>query len=68
MHGGALNQMKSYQLGLNSLLLGLDYLIDDPQMEADFYEQLSLSYKGLGQNSEASKMYNKAVALRQKKL
>jgi len=67
MNGTSLNQMKKYNAALSSLQSGLDYVIDDVLLEADFYEQMSLSYKGMGQNVNASKFYNKAVALRQKK-
>ncbi|MCK0130326.1 hypothetical protein MWU59_02325 [Flavobacteriaceae bacterium F08102] len=68
MQGNGLNQSKQYENALLSLELGLDYLIDNTSLEADFYEAMSLSYKGLNQNVKASNSYNKAIALRQKKL
>ena len=67
MNGTALNQQKQYEKALDILLNGLDYVVDDILLEADFYEQISLSYKGLRQNVNASKYYNKAQNLRQKK-
>lgn len=63
----ALNYTKKYNQALLQLELGLDYIVDDATLEADFYDQMGLSYKGLKNNVEASKNYNKAVALRQKK-
>ncbi len=63
-----LNQKKEYKNALQILQIGFDYIVDDPLLEADYYEQISLNYKGLNQSDNASKYYNKAIALRQKKL
>jgi len=68
MQANGFNQSKQYEKALQSLETGLDYLIDNTALEADFYESMSLSYKGLNKNVEASKSYNKAIALRQNKL
>ena len=67
MNARALNQKKEYQNALHILERGFDYIVEDILLEANFYEQMSLSYKGMGQNVNSSKYYNKAVALRQKK-
>ena len=67
MNARALNQMRQYQKALAVLENGLDYVVDDISLEADYYEQMSLSFKGLSQNVNASKYFNKAVSLRQKK-
>lgn len=67
MHGKALNKLKKYNEAIPYLKNGLDYVIDDSNIEADFYEELSLSYKGLRKNTEASKYYNMALEKRQKK-
>lgn len=67
MNGKAFNQQKQYEKALSVLQNGLDYIVDDAQLEADFYEEISLSFKGLGQNVNASKYLNKAKALREKK-
>ncbi|MDJ0646882.1 MAG: hypothetical protein QNJ57_12945 [Flavobacteriaceae bacterium] len=67
MHGKALNKLKKYGEAIPYLKNGLDYVIDDPEIEADFYEELSLSFKGLRKNIEASKYYNMALKKRQKK-
>jgi tetratricopeptide (TPR) repeat protein len=67
MNAKALNQKKEYRNALEVLQMGLDYIVDDILLEANFYEQMSLSYKGMSQNIKASKFYNKAITLRQKK-
>ena len=67
MNARALNQKKEYQNALGILEKGFDYIVEDNLLEAHYYEQMSLSYKGMGQNVNASKYYNKAIALRQKK-
>lgn len=66
MHAKALNKLKKYNKALPILQSGIDYVIDDYSIEADFYEQLSLSYKGLHKNVAASKYYNMAIETRQK--
>ncbi len=66
MNGVALNSMRKYKDAVLILGTGLDFLVDDFKMEAEFMEQLGLSYKGMGQNKKASEYYNKAVDLRKK--
>lgn len=66
MNATALNYTKQYQKALVVLESGLDYIVDDTLLEASFYEQMSLSYRGLNRNIEASKYYNKSVDLNQK--
>jgi len=66
MNATALNYTKQYQKALVVLESGLDYIVDDTLLEANFYEQMSLSYRGLNKNVEASKYYNKSVDLNQK--
>jgi len=62
-----LSQKKEYRNALQVLQIGFSYVIDDNLLEADFYEQISSNYKELNENENASKYYNKAVTLRQKK-
>lgn len=68
MNATALNFTKKYDQALIQLEIGFDYIVEDTLLEADFYDQIALSYKGLNNNVEASKNYKKATALRQKKL
>ncbi len=46
---------------IDSLEMGLDYIIDDPKMEADFYRQLSLAYK-MDNNIAKSETFAKKAA------
>ena len=66
MNGVALNSLRKYKEAIDKLESGLEYLIDDDVMESQFMEQLSLSYKGLGQNKIATSFYKKAIDLRKK--
>lgn len=60
INGAALNNLKKYNEAQEILTFGLDYLIDDKQMERDFYEQLANAYLGLGNTSKATEYRNKA--------
>ena len=65
MNGVALNSLRKYKNAIEKLEIGLEYVIDN-NLEAQFMEQLSLSYKGLGQNKIATTYYKKALDLRKK--
>lgn len=64
MNGLALNNLRKYKDAVLILNTGMDFVVKDPKLEADFMDQLGLSYKGMGQNKKASEYYNKAVDLR----
>lgn len=66
MNAVALNSIRKYREAIDILNSGLEYLIDNKEMEAQFMEQLSLSYKGLGENKTATSYYKKAMELRNK--
>lgn len=66
MNAKALNNQKKYKEAINQLQNGIDFVIDNNSLEADFYEELSVSYLGLGKKKEAIKNKNKALALRKK--
>ena len=61
MNGTALNQLGRFKDAEEILTFGLDYLFEDPAMEAEFYRQLATSQKGL-QNSEKAAEFNKRAA------
>jgi tetratricopeptide (TPR) repeat protein len=65
MNGIALNKLGKYNEAINVLTIGIDFVIENNIMEADFYEQLSISYEGLGDKNEALKYKQKAKQLRQ---
>lgn len=62
--GVAENTLENYKEAEEMLLMGLDFLIDNPQMESDFYKQLSVAYQGLGNASEAEKFIKKLDQLK----
>jgi len=66
MNGFASNKLGKYNEAKDVLTLGIDFVIDNAELEADFYEQLSISYDGLQQHKEALKYKQKAEELRNK--
>lgn len=66
MNGLSLNKLGKYNEAIDVLILGIDFVIDNTTIEADFYEQLSISYEGLNKKKEALKYKQKAEELRNK--
>ena len=64
MNGFALNKLGKYKEAIAVLSLGIDFVIDNSAMEADFYEQLSISHEKLGNKSEALKYRQRAATLK----
>lgn len=64
MNGLALNKLGKYNEAIAVLSIGIDFVIDNSAMEADFYEQLSISHEKLGNKSEAIKYKQRSAALR----
>lgn len=63
LNGVAQNNLKNPDKAIENLEMGLDFLIDDKKMEADFYQQLSISYQ-LKNNITKSKTFaEKAAAI-----
>ncbi|WP_090223706.1 tetratricopeptide repeat protein [Lutibacter maritimus] len=60
----ALNKLEKYNDAITVLTIGIDFVIDDRIMEANFYEQLSIAYFGIGNKTEATKFKQKAAQLR----
>lgn len=63
MNGRALNGLRRYEDAMNILEEGLDYIIEDDNMKASFFKELSLSYKAMGDNKKASEYYKQAMDL-----
>lgn len=63
VNGVALNQLNKAQKALESLEIGLDYIIDDTKMEIDFYKQLSKAYTLLNNTVKAKTFSDKAKQL-----
>ena len=64
MKGTALIQLRKNAEAFEVLQEGLDYLIDDPEMEVRFLEQLSLASKAMGDNKKATEYFNRAQEIR----
>ena len=60
IHGVALNELNEPKEALESLEIGLDYIIDDTKMEADFYNQLSKAHTLLNNTIKAKTFSDKA--------
>ena len=66
MYAKAQNHNKNFKIAIEQLTNGIDFVIDNHKLEADFYDELAKSYTGLGNSKEAIKNKNKALALRKK--
>lgn len=56
INGVAQNKLNKPKKAVETLEMGLDYIIDDPKMEADFYAQLSTAHTALN-NADKAKLY-----------
>jgi tetratricopeptide (TPR) repeat protein len=63
INGVANNKLKQPEKAIESLEIGLDFLVENPKMKADFYKQLSESYKQLNNISQSQTFAKKAQAL-----
>ncbi|WP_299332653.1 tetratricopeptide repeat protein [uncultured Psychroserpens sp.] len=63
INGVANNKIKQPEKAIESLEMGLDYVVDNPKMEADFYKQLSEAYKQVNNISQSETFAKKAAAL-----
>jgi len=64
MQGKAANKLHKSNEAIEVLKAGLDFIIDNKVLQANFYEQLQKSYIALGNNKEATKYANKVLSLR----
>lgn len=63
INGVANNKLNQPKKAIEKLDAGLDYIIDDPKMEGDFYTQLSLAYKLENNIPKSQAFAKKAEAL-----
>lgn len=64
LNGVALNELQKPNEAIDILEAGLDYIIDDPKMESDVYNQLSISYTMLNNTAKAQSFSAKAKQLK----
>lgn len=65
VNGTVLNQTQEHKKAVEILTFGLDFLIDNPIMEADFYQQLVLAYTGLNEAGKASEFEKKLANIKE---
>lgn len=66
-NGLSQNQMRNYKKAKETLEEGLDYIVDDKMLEANFYIQLSEANAGLGNEKDKQEYLQKAESLIKKK-
>lgn len=64
LHGVAQNGLQNADLAIEALEAGIDYLLDDKNMEHDFYKQLSIAYALKGETGQANLYAKKALDLK----
>ena len=65
LNGYALNKLKKYKNAIDVLTIGIDFVIDNNEMELNFYNQLIISHEGLNNTKEVLKYKQKAAELKQ---
>lgn len=63
MNGKALNVKQDYKKAIAVLKDGIDFVIED-KMEAEFYNEMANSYKGLGDNLQEKKYREKSKKIK----
>jgi len=64
LNGVANNGLQKADVAIVSLETGLDYLLDNPKMEKDFYNQLIIAYKMKGNTTKAETYIKKASEIK----
>lgn len=64
IQGVAYNKLQNYDAAIESLEIGIDYIIEDVKMESDFYQQLGEAYTGRGNIAKATTFLEKAKSLK----
>ncbi len=66
LSGVAHNQLGQAQKAIDQLEMGLSFLLDEPKLESDIYQQLAVSHDQLGNTTKAAKMRSKVAELSKK--
>ena len=64
MRGKSLQIQSQFQQAMTILESGIDFVIDNPSLEASFYEILAKVHDGLGNTTKAQEYRNKAKKLK----
>ena len=62
--GVAYTKLGKYDAAIESLEIGVDYIIENVKMESDFYQQLGEAYTGKGNVTKANAFLEKAKSLK----
>ncbi len=63
VNGVALNKLSKPDEAIEALEMGLDYIIEDTKMQADFYNQISIAYTQLNNTAKAKTFSDRAKQL-----
>jgi len=63
LNGVASNGLQKYDVAIESLEMGLDFILEDPKMERDFYVQLQLANEQKGDTNKATEWEKRALQL-----
>ena len=63
LNGVANNGLEKYDQAIESLEMGLDFILDDPEMELDFYTQLQLANNKKGNTNKANEWVKRAAQI-----
>ncbi len=63
MHGKALNNNNKYKKALQSLQNGIDFVIDNNEIEAKIFLEMAKAYEGLNDAKKAKLFKNKAIKI-----
>lgn len=63
-NGLALTNLKKYKDAVAVLIIGIDFVIDNPPLKIKFYDMLATCYTAINQPKEAQKYKQKATVLR----
>jgi tetratricopeptide (TPR) repeat protein len=66
VNGTANRQLNKLELAMDYLMMGLDYVIDNKELQRDFYKELSTTYRLQGNIKESEAFTNKAIELEKK--
>ena len=64
-YGVAQNELGNFKDAVSYLEMGIDYVAENPKMEADFYRQLARGYTGLGDAAKAEAYQKRLTNLNQ---
>jgi len=64
VNGVANNNLNNYDKAIQNLEAGIDFVFNNPKMEKDFYEQLSLAFKAKGDARKAEEFATRASKIK----